>query len=338
MDQSGLINASETADARAPALSPQGEAGLRLSIVAPCYNEEDSLDAFTTRMLSACAAAGIHDFELIMVNDGSKDSTWDAIEALAQRDSRVVGVNLARNHGHQLAVTAGLSLVRGQRVMVIDADLQDPPELIGEMMALMDQGYDVVYGRRRERAAESALKKGSASIFYRTLKMLSDVDIPLDTGDFRLMSRRLVDRLNKMPEQDRFLRGMVSWLGGRQIALVYDRDARFAGQTKYTLRKMLRLAVDGLIGFSTTPLRLATFLAMFGVIAALAIAAYIVVSVILGHTVPGWASLGFIMTFFASAQLFCVGIVGEYVGRIYMQVKQRPLFMIDEVVERDKRP
>ena len=304
-----------------------------LSVVAPCYNEEESLDAFVARMLAACEGAKLASYELILVNDGSKDATWTMIQAWADRDPHVVGVNLARNHGHQLAVTAGLSITCGQRVMVIDADLQDPPELVSAMMAKMDEGYDVVFGRRRQRAAESVFKKATASLFYRTLQSLADIDIPLDTGDFRLMSRRLVNRLNDMPEQDRFLRGMVAWLGGRQTALVYDRDPRFAGQTKYTLKKMLRLAIDGLIGFSTTPLRLATFLAIFGAFTAIAIAIYIVGSVVLGHVVPGWASTTFIVTFFSSAQLLCVGIVGEYVGRIYMQVKQRPLFMIDDVVK-----
>lgn len=307
-----------------------------LSVVAPCFNEELVLAAFTRRMRAACEGAGLSDYEIILVNDGSSDKTWDIIQRLARDQAQIVGANLSRNHGHQLATSAGIDLARGARVLIIDADLQDPPEVLKEMMALMDQGYDVVYGRRRERARESAFKKGAASAFYRLLRVLADVDIPLDTGDFRLMSRRVADRLKAMPERDRFLRGMVAWLGGKQIALVYDREARAAGQTKYTLRKMVRLALDGLVGFSTVPLRLATLLALFGAGMAIAIAIYIVVSILSNNVVPGWASLAFIVTFFSSAQLLCVGIIGEYVGRTYMQVKSRPLFMVDEVVGRNR--
>jgi glycosyltransferase involved in cell wall biosynthesis len=305
-----------------------------LSVVAPCFDEQDALPAFAQRASAACRAAVGESYEIVLVNDGSRDRTWDIMKSLAATDPHIVGVNLARNHGHQLAVSAGLRLARGARVMIIDADLQDPPELVTEMMTLMDEGHDVVYGRRRERANESAFKKGTASLFYRALRALSNVDIPVDTGDFRLMSRRIVDRLNAMPEQDRFIRGMVAWLGGSQVALVYDRHARIAGSTKYTLRKMVRLAIDGLIGFSTAPLRLATLLALFGAAGAIAIAIYILASVMFGNVVPGWASLAFIVTFFSSAQLLCVGIVGEYVGRTYMQAKNRPLFMIDEIVNK----
>ena len=241
-------------------------------------------------------------------------------------------VDLARNHGHQLAVSAGLARSRGRRVLVIDADLQDPPELLAPVMARMDEGVDVVFGRRRSRSAESPLKLGTAWLYYRLLRWLSDVEIPHDTGDFRLMSRRIVDHLNAMPEQDRFLRGMVAWLGGSQTELLYDRDPRFAGETGYSLGKMLRLAIAGFTSFSTAPLRLAGVMASAGALAAFAIAIYVVVGFLTRRTVPGWTSLALIMVFFSTVQLACLGILGAYVGRILQQVKGRPLYLIDEIV------
>ena len=302
-----------------------------LSIVAPCYNEAEGLGAFVARMTAAASAVVGENDELILVDDGSRDRTWAVMSELARTHATIVAVRLSRNHGHQLAVTAGLSLVRGDRIMVIDADLQDPPELVGDMIARLDEGYDVVFGRRRRRAGESPFKRATASLFYRTLATLSEHDIPVDTGDFRLMSRRIVDRLNAMPERDRFIRGMVAWLGGRQTELLYDRDARHAGVTHYTLRRMVRLAADGLIGFSTAPLRLATLMAVIGVFAGVGLLAYILAGLITGSTVPGWASLALIVVFFSTAQLVCLSIFGEYLGRTYMQAKGRPLYMIDEI-------
>jgi dolichol-phosphate mannosyltransferase len=316
----------------APVPAPFEDRAPALSIVAPCYNEQETLDAFCERTLAAARAACGDDFELILVNDGSRDGSWRLIEAQARACSNVVGVNLARNHGHQLAVTAGLGLARGERVMIIDADLQDPPELLGEMMRRMDEGCDVVYGRRRERARESRFKLASASLFYKLLGAIAEVDIPKDTGDFRLMSRRIVERLNAMPEQDRFLRGMIAWLGGKQVELLYDRDPRHGGATGYTLPKMTRLAMDGLTSFSTAPLRLAGLLSALGVFAAFALAIYALVSFVLGKTTPGWTSLALIVVFFSTAQLICLTIFGEYLGRIYMQGKHRPLYLVDEIV------
>jgi dolichol-phosphate mannosyltransferase len=310
----------------------------KLSIVAPCYNEAEGLPAFVERMTQASEASVGADYELILVNDGSRDRTWSCIQAMALRYPSVVGVNLSRNHGHQLAVTAGLTLVRGERVLVIDADLQDPPELLGAMMARLDEGFDVVYGRRRTRASESRFKLATASAFYRLLASLSEVSIPRDTGDFRLMSRRIVDRLNAMPEQDRFLRGMVAWLGGAQTELLYDRDARHAGETGYTLRKMVHLAVTGLTGFSTAPLKMAVVLAFLGMALAAAIVLYALIGFFVGHAAPGWTSLALIMAFFGVGQLGCLAIMGAYLGRIYMQVKGRPLFLIDEVVANPAAP
>jgi dolichol-phosphate mannosyltransferase len=319
-------------------LAPSPPVDPALSIVAPCYNEADALPAFCERMLAAARAACGDNFELILVNDGSRDQTWTLIEAMARATAGVVGVNLARNHGHQLAVTAGLGLARGERVLIIDADLQDPPELLGEMMRRMDAGFEVVYGRRRTRPSESRFKLATAGLFYRTLSVIADVDIPRDTGDFRLMSRRIVERLNAMPEQDRFLRGMVAWLGGRQSELLYDRDPRHAGGSGYTLSKMLRLAMDGLTSFSTAPLRLAGLMSALGVAVAFALATFAVVSFFLGRAEPGWTSLALIVVFFSTAQLICLTIFGEYLGRVYMQSKQRPLYLVDEIVTREPDP
>ena len=307
----------------------------RLSIVAPCYNEADALPAFLERMLASATAVCGSDFELILVNDGSRDGTWPLIEAKARATAGVVGINLARNHGHQLAVTAGLGLAQGERVLIIDADLQDPPELLGEMMRRMDEGFDVVYGRRRTRPSESRFKLATAGLFYRTLSAIAEVDIPRDTGDFRLMSGRIVERLNAMPEQDRFLRGMVAWLGGRQSELLYDRDPRHAGASGYTLGKMMRLAVDGLTSFSTAPLRLAGLMSALGVGVAFVLATYAVVGFFFGRAEPGWTSLALIVVFFSTAQLICLTIFGEYLGRVYMQGKHRPLYLVDEIVTRD---
>ena len=334
----GRVAPGETDAARAPPADAGRASTPALSIVAPCYNEEGSLPAFVGRMCDVARVTAGEAFELVLVNDGSRDGTWACIQALAFDRPELVGLNLSRNHGHQLAVTAGLTLARGERVMIIDADLQDPPELLADMMARMDEGYDVVYGRRRSRGGESAFKLATAKGFYRLLRSVSEVDIPQDVGDFRLMSRRIVDRLNAMPEQDRFLRGMVAWLGGRQAEVLYDRDARQAGETGYTFAKMMRLAVNGLTGFSTAPLKIAVVLAFSGIGLAALIVLYALIGVFTGHAAPGWASLALIQVFFGVGQLGCLAILGAYLGRIYTQVKGRPLFMVDEVIRGGATP
>src|SRR5712672_398803 len=232
-----------------------------LSIVVPCFNEEESLREFHRRTAAAARALFGQKFELILVDDGSTDNTWKIINQLSEQDRNVVAVRLSRNHGHQLALTAGLSTVRGDLVLVIDADLQDPPELLAPMYEMMvRESADVVYGLRRSRAGETRFKKKSAEAFYRLLARITRVHIPVDTGDFRLMSRRISDQLVQMPEHDRFIRGMVAWLGYKQVAYEYDRSARFAGTTKYPLRKMIGFAADALISFSMLPLRIATYI------------------------------------------------------------------------------
>ena len=307
----------------------------KLSVVIPCYNEEDCLVELHQRVSAACSAC-TDDYELVLVDDGSTDKTWQMIEDVSKRDPHILGVSLSRNHGHQLALTAGLTMARGQRILVIDADLQDPPELLQGMMDTMDQGYDVVYGQRRQRAGESVFKKSTASLFYRVLLRLSETPIPLDTGDFRLMSRRALDALLAMPEQHRFVRGMVSWIGFPQTALPYDREERFAGTTKYPLKKMIRFAIDAITGFSIQPLRFASQIGLvLGGLGAFLVV-YVVVAWLSGDTVAGWTSLMAVVVILGSVQMFVLGVMGEYLGRLYMQAKQRPLFLIQEIASQSR--
>lgn len=308
-------------------------AEIQLSVVAPCFNEQHVLHEFLRRISQACASCVDGSYEIVAVNDGSSDGTWRMIAEAANASPHVVGINLSRNHGHQLAVSAGLSFARGDRVLIIDADLQDPPELLSEMMTLMDGGADVVYGKRRTRSGESQFKLITAKWFYRLQQKITNIDIPTDTGDFRLINRRTADLLQGMPEQQRFLRGMVAWLGGRQVPLLYDRDARFAGETKYTLRKMVRLAIDGLTAFSAAPLRLATGFALLAGALSIIFAAYALYSHFFLDAAPGWTSLMGVILFFAAAQLLSIGILGEYLGRIYVESKRRPLFIIQDVIQ-----
>lgn len=304
----------------------------QLSIVIPCYNEADGLRELHRRISAVCAQQGDLSYELVLINDGSRDATWPLMQMLAAEDSHLVCINLSRNHGHQLALSAGLTICRGERIFILDADLQDPPELLPQMMTRMDAGADVVFGQRIKREGETAFKKASAYAFYRLLDRLVDIDIPRDTGDFRLMSRRALDVLNSMPEQNRFIRGMVSWIGLRQEALPYDRASRFAGETNYPLAKMLRLAIDAITGFSVRPLRLASYCGLLFGLCCLLMIGFVVVDYSLGHTVSGWASLTIIILAVGSVQLMVAGVMGEYMGRLYMESKRRPLFVIDEVV------
>lgn len=303
-----------------------------LSVVVPCYNEEEGVRELHRRVTTICHACVGNAYELVLVNDGSSDATWKIMCELSEFDKNVVAVNLSRNHGHQLALSAGLQMCRGERIFIIDADLQDPPELLPKMMERMDDGCDVVFGQRIKREGETAFKKASAFAFYRLLNRMVDIDIPRDTGDFRLMSRRAVDILNSMPEHHRFIRGMVSWIGMRQEALPYERAARFAGETKYPLSKMIRFAIDAITGFSVRPLRLASYLGFCFGIATLLLLAYVLVHYFLGNTVEGWTSLAVIILALGSVQLFVAGVMGEYLGRLYIESKRRPLFVIQEVV------
>lgn len=302
-----------------------------LSAVAPCYNEEHSIAEFHRRVSAACAAQSGDAYEIVLVNDGSTDATLPALKALAESDPHVVVIDLARNYGHQIALSAGLELCRGDRILILDADLQDPPELLPAMMVEMDRGADVVYGQRNTRHGESWFKRTSARAFYRLLQRLVDVALPLDTGDFRLMSRRALDHLNAMPERYRFVRGMVSWIGLRQTAVLYDRDKRFAGETHYPLRKMIGLALDAVTSFSVVPLRLASHLGFFMGFMGIVGLIYTIGSWVTGHAVPGWTSLAVLTLIIGSGQFLVLGIFGEYLGRMYMEAKRRPLYIVNAV-------
>ncbi len=304
-----------------------------LSIVVPCYNERDCLPELHRRVSSVAAHNCDGNHEIILVNDGSTDDSWAVMQRIAAEDPHVVAVNLSRNHGHQLALTAGLDISSGDYILILDADLQDPPELLSNMLREMrKQSADVVYAVRRSRAGESQAKKLSASLFYRLLAGLTDTDIPLDTGDFRLMTRRALDALLAMPEQARFIRGMVAWIGYKQVPIGYDRAERLIGETKYPFSKMLRLAIDAITGFSTAPLRLATHFGMGLVGVSLLILAYILFGWMRGETVPGWTSLMLVVVMLGAAQMFVLGMIGEYLGRTYMEAKRRPLYLVADVV------
>ena len=312
--------------------------GRVLSIVVPCFNEEDCLSATIARLNALCAELRPLEVELIFVDDGSQDHTREILKGYAAEDPRIRIIGFARNFGHQLAVTAGIDAARGDAIVLIDADLQDPPEVIPKMVARWREGFDVVYGRRIERVGESTFKLASARIFYRLLNRLSDVPIPLDTGDFRLISRQVADTLKAMPERDRFVRGMVSWVGFKQTELSYQRAARFAGTSKYPLRKMVRFATDGILSFSTKPLQMAVALGMLSAsVALLGIIYALTLRIFTDLWVEGWTALFIAVMFIGGAQLLCIGILGEYIGRIYSEVKKRPLYVVQEYVGLEDR-
>lgn len=306
-----------------------------ISIVVPCFNEQEVFAETYRRLTETLVGldSSKYDYELIFVNDGSKDTTLELIHDAVKRDSRVKGINFARNFGHQIAITAGLDNCKGDAAVVIDADLQDPPHIILEMVKKWEEGYDVIFGKRKERAGESAFKLITAKYFYRFINRLSDVDIPLDTGDFRLMDRNALNQFLRMRETYRFVRGMVAWIGFNQTYVEYDRESRFAGTTKYPLKKMLRLASDAILSFSNTPLKVATFvgfvtsiLAFFGILYSLYMRLFT------NHFVEGWTLLMISILLIGGIILLVLGIIGEYVGRIYGEIKQRPLYIIKEKI------
>ena len=304
-----------------------------LSIVIPVFNEEQTLDLLGERLASMMARAAVP-CEVVLIDDGSRDRSWEKMTALAAKDPRFGLVRLSRNFGHQIAITAGLDFARGEAVVVMDADLQDPPEVVLEMLARWRAGADVVYGRRGAREGETWFKKASAAAFYRLIGSLSQVEIPVDTGDFRLMSRRAVTALQRLGERNRFVRGMVAWLGFKQEEVVYHRDARAAGETKYPLSKMIRFATDGLLSFSYAPLRLATWIGFTAAAMSLCYVLYAMLAWAFGWgVVRGWTSLVVAVLFVGGVQLLSLGIIGEYIGRIYDEVKGRPLYFTQDVRE-----
>ena len=306
---------------------------VALSVVIPCYNEEACLPELHRRVSAAARGCFGSDHEIVLINDGSRDTTWMIMQQLAAADPHLVCLNLARNHGHQLALTAGLDLCRGETILVIDADLQDPPELLPDMLKTMAaEGADVVYGLRTSRDGESLAKKITAGLFYRILDRLTDITIPLDTGDFRLMSRRALNVLMAMPEQARFVRGMVAWIGFRQVPFPYARAQRLAGVTNYPFTKMLSLAFDAITGFSTAPLRFASHAGLWLVGLLVLVAIYIVVKWLSGGTVEGWTSIALLVIGLGAAQMLVLGVIGEYLGRVYVEAKRRPLYIVADVL------
>jgi len=300
-----------------------------LSVVVPCFNEDESIPLLVER-LALAIEPWADKAEIILVDDGSNDETWAAMEVASAKVPQLRGLRLSANRGHQIALTAGLEAARGERIFMLDADLQDPPEILPDMMAMMDREYDVVYGRRAERKGETLFKRLTAHLFYRFLNKLSDVPIPNDTGDFRLVSRRSLDSVLGMPERSRFIRGMFAWAGFRQVGLEYVREARVAGVTKYPFRAMLRFATDALTGFSTKPLKIATRLSFVSLFITVLMGVYVFGSLVLFNTAPGWASMLLAISFFSGIQLLTLGILGEYVGRLYMESKQRPLYFLSQ--------
>jgi len=304
----------------------------KLSVVAPCYNEEKVLPEFIARLTTVCRTLGC-DYEIVLINDGSRDLTHAVALRLAQADPHLRVANFYRNFGHQAAVTAGLDLADGDAVVLIDSDLQDPPEVIPEMFAKWREGVDVVYGQRRTRAGESLFKLLTAKFFYRLLSWTTDRSIPKDTGDFRLMDRSVVEVLKAMRERHRFIRGMVSWVGGRQEPVLYDRQPRFAGVTSYPLAKMASFAIDAITSFSVLPLRLLSYsaLVVLAITLLMAIVVFIVRLVNPHYFIPGYSSLMLTIMFFGGINLLAFGIIGEYIGRMYESVKGRPLYIIESI-------
>jgi glycosyltransferase involved in cell wall biosynthesis len=305
-----------------------------VSVIVPCYNEQESI-AECHRRLTEVLARLVAWRQIVYIDDGSKDGTLGRLQAIHSIDPNVTVIELSRNFGHQTAVTAGLEAANGQVVVIIDADLQDPPELISEMIRIWEQGYEVVYGVRESRQGESGFKVWTAKAFYRIINKLSDTEIPLDTGDFRLLDRKAVEAMKSMPERHRLLRGMCSWIGFRQYGLKYARAARFAGSTKYPLRKMLHLALDGIASFSTVPLRLLSLAGLLSALVSMLGILYALTLRLFTHIwVPGWTLLFIGMLLIGGLQMISLGIVGEYIGRIYTEAKHRPLYLTRSVLPR----
>jgi dolichol-phosphate mannosyltransferase len=301
-----------------------------LSLVIPIYNEEETLPELHSRLTSFLASIG-ETWEVVFVNDGSKDRSADMLRELAAEVPQYRVITFGRNFGHQIAITAGMDYAQGDAVVVMDADLQDPPEVVVDMIAKWREGFDVVYGVRSKRLGETFFKKITAKIFYRLLRSMLGFEIPVDSGDFRLMSRQVVLTLRSLRERHRFVRGMVSWVGFRQTKVVYERQGRFAGETKYPFSKMLRFAIDGVTSFSIVPVRLATGLGILSGLIAVAIGLWALVQKIIGGAVvTGWTTIMMLIAASASAQLLMTGVLGEYVGRIYEEVKRRPLYTVQE--------
>ncbi|KUN84689.1 glycosyltransferase family 2 protein [Streptomyces griseoruber] len=323
----------QTALSQQPVAAPAPEHRPLISYVLPVYNEQDGIAAFHTELTAALAGRPELDFEMVYVNDGSADGSLAILRTLAERDVRVRIVDFARNFGHQIAITAGLDVARGDAVIVMDTDLQDPPRVSLELVDAWREGAEIVHARRRSRQ-DTAFKRTTAHLYYRVLRSSTEVDIPLDTGDFRLLDRRVADELRKYREKSRFVRGIVASMGYRQTEVAFDRDERFAGETKYPLRKMAKLAIDGVTSFSTVPLKMITrlgfavlTLSMVGILYALAMKFFRP-----DITVSGWTMLMVVVLFLGGVQMLSLGVIGTYIGRIYSEAQGRPLYLVREVI------
>jgi polyisoprenyl-phosphate glycosyltransferase len=317
-------------------IQPRPADELKLSIVVPCFDEAMGLPELVRRCCASARAAVDDSYEVILVDDGSGDDSWQIMNTLMAEYDNLIAIKLSRNFGHQVALSAGLAAIRGRVILVLDADLQDPPELLGEMLERMrTSGADVVYGQRRSRAGETLFKSWTAGVFYRLLQFSTDVSIPLDTGDFRLISRRVAELVAQMPERDRFIRGMVASVGFKQIPFLYDRCERYAGTTKYPIRKMIKFAADAFLGYSMVLLRFSSIAALGMLVALAFVAAYSLYAWAFAPVVPGWTSIMMTIILVAFFQLVALSVIGEYVGRIYISTKNRPLFIVD-AVERSK--
>ncbi|GCF76535.1 glycosyltransferase [Bacillus cereus] len=307
-----------------------------ISVVVPMYFEEEVAQECYNRLKSVMLQNDIN-YEFVFVNDGSTDRTMEILSEIAANDYRTKIVNFARNFGHQVAVTAGIAAAIGDAIVIIDADLQDPPEVIPELIAKWEEGYEVVYAKRKQRKGETWFKLLTAKYFYKFLNYMSDIDIPKDTGDFRIIDRKVADVFNQMTERNRFIRGMMSWVGFRQTYVEYERDERFAGETKYPLKKMIKFASDGIIAFSTKPLRIVMSLGLLSVLISIAVLLYTITVKIIGNdTQTGWASIMVAITFFSGIQLLGLGIVGQYIARIYDESKNRPIYIVKETINVDQ--
>jgi glycosyltransferase involved in cell wall biosynthesis len=308
------------------------------SIVVPLYNEELVLNETYNRLTEVLEKIKGR-YEIIFINDGSRDKTEDIAKSIASKDFRVKLINFSRNFGHQNAITAGMDHASGEAIIVIDADLQDPPELIYQMIEKYHEGYDVVYAVRSKRKGETLFKKLSAKIFYRFLNGIVDIDIPVDTGDYRLISRSVCDVLTRMRERNRFVRGMVSWIGFKQIGIPFVREERFAGETKYTLSKMIKFSLDGIVSFSTKPLKFTVHVGFAMAAISFLYACYLIINkLFFSNVVEGWTSMVVILLFIGGIQMIALGIIGEYVARIYDESKDRPLYISKELINFEKQP
>lgn len=299
-----------------------------ISIVVPMYNEQEVANEFYSRTTNVLKALEDYDYEIIIVNDGSRDKTLEILLNLAKNDEHIKVINFSRNFGHQAALTAGIENASGDAIITIDADLQDPPEVILEMIKEYEKGYDIVYAKRRNRKKDTFFKRETAKLYYKILNKLSDIKIPENVGDFRLINKKVQSVFVKLPEKDRYIRGMLAWIGFNQTIVEFDRASRFAGKTKYPLSKMIKLALSGIIGFSTKPLRLIFKLGIITTLISFILMIYAIVVKVLGYSTNGWSSIMVAITFIGGIQLLSLGIVAEYIAKIYGEVKERPVYII----------